>query len=106
MKLRLFLLAVVLSQAACINVEDFGAYWDKAGADRALAGTWRQVPTSPDQTRAHGYGIGNTMDLSVKTDAYEMVVHDAEGKRRDESFYPIKTLNVGSYHFLLAHRTK
>lgn len=34
-RLRLLLLAVALSQAACINVEDFGAYWDKAGADRA-----------------------------------------------------------------------
>ena len=106
MRLRLFLLAVVLSQTACINVEDFGAYWDKAGTDRALAGTWRQVPASPEQTRAHGYGIGNTIHLTVKADAYEMVVHDAEGKRPDASFYPVKTLDVGRYHFLLNRRTK
>jgi hypothetical protein len=64
--LGLFLLVLVLSQAACIHVEDFGAYWDKAGTDRALAGTWKQVSASPDQTRAHGYGIGDTMHLSVK----------------------------------------
>ena len=106
MRLRLFLLTVVLSQTACINVEDFGAYWDKAGTDRALAGTWRQVSASPQQTRAHEYGIGNTIHLSVKADAYEMVVHDAEGKRPDASFYPVKTLDVGRYHFLLNRRTK
>jgi len=58
MRLCLFLLAVALSHTACINVEDFGVYWDKAGTDRALAGTWRQVPASADQTRAHGYAIG------------------------------------------------
>jgi hypothetical protein len=106
MRLRLFLLAVVLSHTACINDEDFGAYWDKAGTDRALAGTWRQVSASPEQTRAHGYGIGNTIKLSVKADAYEMVVRDAEGKRPDASFYPVKTLDVGRYHFLLNRRTK
>jgi hypothetical protein len=105
MRLRLFLLAVML-QTACIDVEDFGAYWDKAGTDRALAGTWRQVSTSPEQTRAHGYGIGNTIYLSVKADAYEMVVHDADGKRPDAPFYPVKTLDVGRYHFLLNGRTK
>ena len=105
MRLRLFLLAAVLFQAACINVEDFGAYWDKAGTDRALAGTWRQVPASPEQTRAHGYGIGNTIHLSVKADAYEMVVRDNGGKRPDAR-YPVKTLDVGRYHFLLTGRTK
>ena len=105
MRLRPFLLAVVLSQTACINVEDFGAYWDKAGTDRALAGTWRQVSASPDQTRAKGYGIGDTIHLSVTADAYEMVVHDAEGQRPDALFHPVKTLDVGRYHFLLERRT-
>ena len=105
MRFRLFLLAVVLSQTACIKVEDFGTYWDKAGTDPALAGTWRQVSAFPEQTRAHGYGIGNTIELSVKADAYEMVVHDGEGKRPDASFYPVKTLDVGPYHFLLTGRT-
>jgi hypothetical protein len=106
MRLRLFLLAVMLSQTACINVEDFGAYWDKAGTDRALAGTWRQVPASPEQTRAQGYGIGNTIHLTVKADAYEMVVRDGEGKRPDAPFYPVKTLDIGRYHFLFTGRTK
>jgi hypothetical protein len=63
------------------------------------------VSASPEQTRAHGYGIGNTIKLSVKADAYEMVVHDADGKRPDASFYPVKTLDVGRYHFLLSRRT-
>lgn len=103
--LRLLLL-IVLSQAACIHVEDFGAYWDKAGTDWASAGTWKQVSASPDQTRAHGYGIGNTMHLSVKAGVYEMVVHDAEDTQPDEPVYPIKTLDVGRYHFLLTGRTK
>jgi hypothetical protein len=106
MRRRLFLLAVVLCQVACINVEDFGAYWHKAGTDPALAGTWRQVSASPEQTRARGYGIGNTMHLSIKGDAYEMIVRDSEGKRPDAPFYPVKTLDVGRYHFLLARRTK
>ena len=106
MRLRLLLLlAAVLSQTACISVEDFGAYWDKAGTDRALAGTWRQVSSSPEQTRARGYGIGDTIELSVKADAYDMVVHDADGKRPDASFYPVRTLDVGRYHFLLNRRT-
>jgi len=105
MRLWLFILALMLSQTACINVEDFGSYWDKAGTDRALAGTWRQIPASPDQTRAHGYGIGNTIQFSVKGDAYEMVVRDAETQRSDEP-YPVKTLDAGPYHFLLIGRTR
>jgi len=105
MRLRLFLLAVVLSQAACINVEDFGAYWDKAGTDAALAGQWRQVSASPDQTRANGYGIGNTIHLSLKADAYEMVARDADGKRPD-ALFAVKTLAVGRYHFLLTGHPK
>ena len=64
------------------------------------------MPASPDQTRARGYGIGNTIHLSVKADAYEMAVRAADGKRPDASFYPVKTLDVGRYHFLLNRRTK
>jgi len=46
------------------------------------------------------------MTLSVKADAYEMTIHDAEAKEPDTSFYPVRTLDVGRYHFLLTRRTQ
>jgi hypothetical protein len=46
MKSRLVLfvpVVAVLTLAACTEVDDFGAYWDRGTVDRALAGRWKKI---------------------------------------------------------------
>jgi hypothetical protein len=92
--------ATLLCFAACINVDDFGPYWNRASIDRRLVGDWKLVPATPEQTRARGYGIGDVMRVAIKGDAYELTSFDDTGKQRDAPFYPSKTLVVGPYRFL------
>jgi hypothetical protein len=109
MKRSLLLLIPLLPLAACLTVEDFGAYWDKAGTDTRLAGNWKEVAARPDQTREHGYGIGNIFHIVERGGSYEISVqpvHDNPTKWHDRPLYPVKTLNVGPYHFLAVGKQK
>jgi hypothetical protein len=67
---------VLLCLSACINVDDFGPYWNRASVDRKLLGDWKLVPASPDQTRSKGYGIGDVLRIAIKGDAYELTSFD------------------------------
>jgi len=43
MKRFIACLAVVVIQTACLDVENFGAYWDKGFEDPALEGSWKKI---------------------------------------------------------------
>lgn len=97
MKKLLLVLASLLPLFSCIPVEDFGAYWSKAGIDKRLAGNWRRVAANADQTREHGYPIGDILHVVEKEGSYDMSLDDkTAGERR---LYPVRTLEVGSYHY-------
>lgn len=99
MKKTLFIFAALLPLASCIDVDDFGAYWDKTGMDKRLAGGWKEVADS-SQTREHGLDVGHVIRFVNKNGAYEMSSHTDEKTAGDEPIYPIKTLKVESYEFL------
>ncbi len=70
---RLLVLGALLSLGACIPVEDFGAYWDKAGIDKALEGSWVRLAANEQQTIDSSYGVGTITRFDVKGDAYVML---------------------------------
>jgi hypothetical protein len=92
MKRLLPLLAVFLL-AACIPVEDFGAYWEKARVDPALAGRWENVPDPDQQEEKVAYNF-------IKEDQDYRVVGYESGE--EKGAYRVKTLDAGPYHFFLA----
>jgi hypothetical protein len=88
MKIPLCLVILLLvCLTSCFPVEDFGSYWNRAGIDARLSGVWRR----PDA--AQGF-----IKFVQKNGAYEI---QRDGKA-EQPGYPIKTLNVGNYQFLLA----
>jgi hypothetical protein len=74
---------------SCFPVEDFGAYWDKGGTDKRLAGSWKEIAASPEPV-----GFGPFIRFVERAGAYEISTQDGE------MGYPIRTLNVGRYQFL------
>jgi hypothetical protein len=94
-------LTALLCCAACIPVDDFGPYWNRASTDRRLVGEWKQVPATPGQPPSDGFGIGDVVRIAIKGDAYELTPLDESGKQRDDPIYPVKTLVVGPYSFLV-----
>jgi len=96
MKKSFLVLLALLPQVSCINVEEFGGCWEKTEMDKRLAGDWKRVPASPDQTREHGHGIGDVTHFIEKDGAYEL-----PATAPDRPFYPVKTLKTGPYQFLV-----
>ncbi len=95
------LIAALAPLASCIAVDDYGTAWERATIDKALTGSWKQIASRPDQTRAQGYGIGVISTYVEKGGAYEVSMYDAEGEADGEKpLYPIKTLRIGRYRFL------
>ena len=78
---KLCLVVACVSLISCIPVDDFGSYWDKAGADPQLAGTWKRIAANPQQTREQGYSTGDVMRLVAKDGQYDLT-DDAEVKER------------------------
>jgi hypothetical protein len=95
---KVALIAAMLSLASCIPVDDFGEYWDKALIDIRLAGDWKMVAATPDQTREHGYAIGDIMQFVPKDGAYDVTSESerAAGKQPMRA----KTITAGAYQFL------
>jgi hypothetical protein len=90
---KLLLVVSTLPLCSCFFVEDFGTYWDKAGTDKRIAGSWRaiageNVTLDPD----------DVMRIVEKGGAYEISV--SPHAKDDEPIYPVKTLSVGRYQFL------
>ena len=95
---KLCLVVACFSLISCIPVDDFGSYWDKAGADPLLAGTWKRVAANPQQTRERGYSVGDVMRLVEKDGQYDLT--DESAKAKGEKSMPAKTLTAGDYQFL------
>ncbi len=95
---KLLLTLAVLMLTSCIDVDDFGAYWDKTTVDPAMASDWLRVPISPNDA-ANDFPAGQTWHFTLKDGAYQIQTH-LDGKEDDEPLYPVKTLTIGHYQFL------
>ena len=93
--MKKFMLCIaVFCLAACIPVEDFGAYWDKGIVDHALQGTWEEVTSDPAKK--------GEMKITEKdgVDFFESLAE--EDKKKDREEITARSLAAGSYTFLMA----
>lgn len=94
--LRTFVAIVMVSLgcSACIDVDDFGLYWDKRDVDRNLAGTWYHhapADSGPDQLR-----------FSKRRDVYVLQAYNKDGLPKDNDDRSlVKTLRVGTVSYLM-----
>jgi hypothetical protein len=105
-KRLLLVLLCLIPLASCVDVEDFGDAWRKAGMDKRLAGSWKVVAASPEETRENGYSIGDVWRVDAKGGAYEVSFPGAESAPGGQPLYPIKTMSIGRCQFLLIGQTK
>ena len=93
---KLWIALVGLVQlTSCVDVQDYGLYWDKAGTDRRLAGNWKMIAANASQTSANGYEMGTIFKVAQNRGSYEISVSG------DKAEFSIKTLDVGRYQFFL-----
>jgi hypothetical protein len=95
---------LLLSLTTCIPVEDFGAFWDRTDLDQRLKGKWKQIAASPDQTREHGYGIGNISELVERDGAFELLHISTSSAGEDGPTWPVKTLTTGRHQWIVLGR--
>jgi hypothetical protein len=88
----------ILSLAACIPVEDFGAHWDKGTADAALAGTWDDIPPAGEKPKDDG-GMAVTC---VETHCTLETLDPAEKMKKDYQPMTLRTIKAGDYKFVMA----
>jgi len=100
MKKLLLAAAAMVCLTSCMNVGDFGAYWEKAGLDPQLFGTWVRVAANPSQTRERGYPIGDIMRVTERNGALEEAF-TVDGKPSPEAPFYAKTLAVGGYQMVI-----
>ena len=94
---KLPLMLLLLSLTSCIPVEDFGSYWEEAGKDPKLSGTWKVVA---------GPNIGLSRRFVDAGDYYGHSALNAEGKlitapEEQEAVLVVKTMAIGRYTFLV-----
>ena len=80
---------MMVGLAGCINVDDFGGYWEKGVLDPKLEGTWSFVKGENDP---------EAPIMFIKEDDYYLMKSADEEQAEDEH---IKTLNVGEHTFFL-----
>lgn len=93
------LVVATLPLFSCFPVKDFGAYWDKAGTDKRLAGSWEISKAELLRLKKHetpplALGLGLTARFVERGGAYEISIEGGQ------TAYPIKTLSIGHYQFL------
>lgn len=98
---KLLLTLLLLPLTACITVEDFGSYWEKAGKDPQLSGTWKVVA---------GENLGTSRRFVDAGDYYFHSDPNAEGKPigvpENRATAPVvKTMAIGRYTFLVFSTT-
>ena len=97
---KLLLVIAALPLVACFEVDDFGAYWDKAGTDKRLVGTWKQTSSTSDQSeQTVDPSFDDSLRFAAKGGAFEISLNGAP-------LYPVKTVKVGRYDFLVVQPKK
>jgi hypothetical protein len=92
---RLVVACIALLLVSCIQVDDFGDYWDKATVDPSLVGRWNRVSDANEAKTT-----GDSWTFTVKNGAYEVQTY-VKGKPDDDGpIAPVKSLTVGPYMFL------
>lgn len=96
MKNILMLGLALLALAGCLSVDDFGDYWGQAKLDPAFAGRWQKLQAKGDKTIEQ-------VVFTEQDGAYD-VSATTDGKPAEDftSPYPVRSLTLGDYQFLLS----
>ena len=104
-------IAACLLLAACTEVKDFGAYWDKGFVDPALEGTWKKIglpgkklnsTPGPDKLLFVKDGLSyavqaiNPIGRTLPDDVAAQRKNDNEGR------ITVRTLKIGKHLFVMA----
>jgi len=91
MKRGLSIFALLLL-AACIEVTDIGAYWDKGTVDKDLVGQWKQDAAQDPEIRA----------ITIENNEYKIESLDDKSKgAKDYKPLLARTLTLGKYTFFM-----
>jgi hypothetical protein len=102
--IKLLLAVATLSLVSCIPVEDFGTYWDKTELDKRLAGEWKWVAATPDQTLDESLPLlGERTRIAEKGGLYEVTPYSSALQLGNVPLFVTRTLSVGRYQFLAVH---
>ncbi|MDX2028845.1 MAG: hypothetical protein SFW62_09460 [Alphaproteobacteria bacterium] len=96
---KLLTFSLILLLAACIDVDDFGAYWAKASLDPALRGDWLTVKNEK------GDDAPQKWRFIEKQGAYKAQPYSMDGQKENGEEYPVKTFTVGPYKFFMRGQT-
>lgn len=91
---KLLVLGCLLLLTACIDVDDYGEYWDKTTIDPSLTGRWAKV-SEDDESKL----TGEEWTFTPKNGAYSVQDYK-NGKSDEDPLYPVKTLEIGKYKFV------
>ncbi len=96
MRKVLMLGMALLALAGCLSVDDFGEYWAKAKLDPVFAGRWQKLQIKGETTVEQ-------VVFTEQDGAYD-VIATTDGQPAEDftSPYPVRTMTLGSYQFLLS----
>ncbi|MFY9287461.1 MAG: hypothetical protein WAO98_03060 [Alphaproteobacteria bacterium] len=97
---KLLLVLTALLLASCIDVDDFGAAWDKASVDPSVIGNWKQISAS-STTAENERNIGEITRARLLEDALQIEHEFTNPEEAEDPIYPVKTMKIGSYHFFI-----
>lgn len=99
---KLFLLGVAFLLTSCIEVENFGDYWDKAQLDPALAGHWK----TKWETDKNGNKSRNEIIYFIQGASFQELDFECKMEKQRKRCeagnptYPVKTIAIGPYQFV------
>jgi hypothetical protein len=110
MKRLFWPILVALLSVSCIEVEDFGGYWDKGVRDPALEGRWRKlgvpgedidsIPCA-DTVRFVSAGKSHSMHMINPVDPAPPPAETARQKLDNEESVSVRSLKVGRHSVLM-----
>ena len=110
MKRFIACLAVVVIQTACLDVENFGVYWDKGFVDPALEGSWKKIglrgqkindTPGPDIWRFTKDGTSYSLQGINPIDPSSPADKIAQAQADNDTRVPVRSLRVGDYLLLM-----
>jgi hypothetical protein len=93
---KLFAACLLLLLTSCLEVENYGDYWDKGSIDPSLSGKWLKISETDEVTPT-----GQSFIFTPKDGSYQVQTF-SHGKPADDDgpIYPVRTITVGPYKFL------
>jgi hypothetical protein len=107
---RFLPVVVILFLSSCIEVKDFGAYWDKGFLDPALAGSWKKIgipgqalddTPGADTLRFTKEGLIYSLQYINPVDKTLAVDVVAQMEKDNESSWAVRTLKIGNHVYFM-----